>query len=508
MIIDFRQNKEYMEISYVDEQNNIEIIKAELPYGYYKYVECDDADNQKINELKSFKGSSIKREHTKYFSNLNINEYFNSDLKQNQPELYDLVVDSIHIPKCYSLDIETEINDEFGYSNAENAENKILSISITDESCNTLLFIVNNPNYRDFTNEDKLAIGNLVHTSLSEKYEQEFKFDIRVFETETEMLNVFLECINKYFHCLIGWNVVGYDWVYIKNRCKKLGIDIRKASPVSMKVNRSFKNKRKETFSVEMPQHRLILDYMMMFQGSLVYSNLESYSLNNISELILGLNKVQYEGNLRKLYDEEYLKFVAYAIVDTILVMLIHKKTNLMDVDFYEAYMNRIPFSKVGQNNISDSLVYNDLKENNIFLLESEYSNVEPQSFPGGYVKPPTKKKAKATMGLDFSSLYPNSIITNGLSPEKYIDSVEMDPNNLGKVSEKDLQKWLKYKNMGFSLTPVGNIYDTREEGLYVRIEKKLIGKRKVFKNYASDIYLGILTKIEDAITKKEQNNN
>ena len=246
---------------------------------------------------------------------------------------------------------------------------------------------------------------------------------------------------------------------------------------------------------------------MMMFQTSLVYSNLESYSLNNISELILGLNKVQYEGNLRKLYDDEYLKFVAYAIVDTILVMLIHKKTNLMDIDFYEAYMNRIPFSKVGQNNISDSLVYNELRKDNVFLLESEFSNVESQTFPGGYVKPPTKKKAKATMGLDFSSLYPNSIITNGLSPEKFIDKVEMDPNNIGKVSEKDLHKWLKYENLGFTLTPVGNIYDTREEGLYVKIEKGLIGKRKVFKNYASNIYLEILTKLDDELTKKEQNN-
>ena len=366
------------------------------------------------------------------------------------------------------------------------------------------MFILKNNNHKEFSDYDKELIDEIIHESLGEKYNQKFKFDIRVFETEYEMLNVFLECINKYFHCLIGWNVVGYDWIYIKNRCKKLGLDIKKASPVSVKVNRSFKNRRKETFSVEMPLHRLVLDYMMMFQNSLVYNNLESYSLNFISDIILGLSKVQYDGNLRKLYEEEYLKFVAYAIVDTILVMLIHKKTNLMDIDFYESYMNRIPFSKIGQNNISDSLVYNELKNNNIFLLESEYSNVEKQSFPGGYVKPPTKKKAKATMGLDFSSLYPNSIITNGLSPEKYIDSVEMDPDNLGKVSDKDLQKWLKYKNLGFSLTPIGNIYDTREEGLYVRIEKGLIGKRKVFKNYAADIYLNILTKIENEISKRK----
>ena len=504
MIIDFRQNKESMEISYVDENNNIEIINAELPFGYYKYVECDTADNNKIEGIKSFNNNYVKREYHKYFENLNINEYFNNDLKQNQPDIYKLSVDSIHIPKCYSLDIETEITDEYGYSTAELAENKILSISITDESCNTLLFILKNDKHKEFSDYDKELIDEMIHESLGERYNQKFKFDIRVFETEYEMLNVFLECINKYFYCLIGWNVVGYDWIYIKNRCKKLGLDIKKASPVSVKVNRSFKNRRKETFSVEMPLHRLVLDYMMMFQNSLVYNNLESYSLNFISDIILGLSKVQYDGNLRKLYEEEYLKFVAYAIVDTILVMLIHKKTNLMDIDFYESYMNRIPFSKIGQNNISDSLVYNELKNNNIFLLESEYSNVEKQSFPGGYVKPPTKKKAKATMGLDFSSLYPNSIITNGLSPEKYIDSVEMDPDNLGKVSDKDLQKWLKYKNLGFSLTPIGNIYDTREEGLYVRIEKALIGKRKVFKNYAADIYLNILTKIENEISKRK----
>lgn len=498
MIIDFRQTSNSVEVSCVDDNRDIALISLDLPYGYYKYVECDSADPLKLDNIKSFYNNNIKREPTKYFTKLNINEYFNHDIKVNYPDIYEKI-NALNLPKCYALDIETEITEEYGYSSPDLAENKILSISFTDEKYDTVIFILKNKTIKE---TDNIAIHNIIKSTLTEKYENlaNFDFKIREFDSETEMLNTFLECVNKYFHCLIGWNVLMYDWVYITNRCKKLGIDIRKASPSKTKTKISFETAYEKKV-IELPQHRLILDYMTMFKESLVYGNLESYSLNNISEIILGLNKVQYTGNLKTLYEENYVKFIAYAIIDTILVMLIHNKTKFSDIDFFEGYMNKIPFSKIGQNNISDALLYNKLRDKNIFILESEYSNVEKEKFPGGYVKAPVKKKAKACMGLDFSGLYPNTIISNGISPEKYVDTIQTID---GKVVESDLHKWDRYKKLGFSLTPIGNIYDTREDGIYQEVEKKLIADRKVFKNFANDIYLNIITKIEKEINVRK----
>lgn len=84
----------------------------------------------------------------------------------------------------------------------------------------------------------------------------------------------------------------------------------------------------------EIPRHRIVNDYMALVKSSQIYRNLESYSLNYIAELLLGLKKVSYTGNLRSLYKDNFPRFVGYSLVDTILVMLIHKVTNLYNGDF------------------------------------------------------------------------------------------------------------------------------------------------------------------------------
>lgn len=504
MLIDFMQKITGVEMSYIDDDGNIQIDVGSVPEGYFKYVECDEYDKDKIPSISSFHNKPIKKEPVKKFDGHNINEYFVKYLKSYDKELFDKIW-KLNLPKIYSLDIETEINQETGYSSADKAENRIISISITDNKLNTLLFVVKNKNY-EITEKDNIAIDNMLQTMLSEKYNYEFKFKIREFEKEVDMLNTFLECVNKYFHSMIGWNFLMFDWQYITNRCIKLGIDIKKASPTRTILEKRIEGKYEST-TLKLPKHRLVIDYMLAFQDSLVYNNLESYSLNFISEKILGLNKISYDGNLRTLYNDNYPKFLTYAIVDTILVMLIHNKTKLIDIDFFESYMNKIAYMKVGQNNISEALIYNKLREKGVFLCETNYNSAEKQPYPGGYVKNPVKKKSRSVAGLDFSGLYPNSMITNNLSPEKFIDKLLMDKDIPGKVHKKDEARWQEYKALGFVLTPVGNVYDNNSDGLYVEIEKDLIAKRKVFKNYAADIYLNILEKIENAIDKlKEQN--
>lgn len=509
MIIDFNQNREGIDISFVDKNKQIQVLTAPLKYGYYTYVRADvfDPPNLIIPKIKSFKNKDlIKREPAKYFSNHNINEYINFELKFEHPEVYAKITDLV-IPNPFSVDIETDITDETGYSTPELAENKILSISVTDFGLKTLIFVLKNPDQPTFSDMDKLHIKSHIEDSLGAEYleHNQFPFEIRVFETEVEMLNVFLECMNKYFHSIFGWNFTTYDWLYIWNRCEKLGIDIKKASPVyktfmkKIKVKKS-KTATESTISVKMPSHRIINDYMMFFKSSLIYNNLGNYSLNSISKDILGLKKVMYQGNLRTLYREDFNKFIAYAIMDTILVMLIHHKTNLYNVDFFESYFNGIAYQKISQNAISEALVYNELRNDHIFLLESEFNVSEKQEYEGGYVKLPIKKIIQAGIGVDFSGLYPNGIITIGISPERKIDKILVDPNGIP-INQKEMDKWLLYKAQNCSLSPLGNVYSLEGgDGLYVRIEKKLISQRKIFKGHAEEIYLDILTKIDNRI--------
>lgn len=510
MIIDYSQNKDSIDISYVDNNGRIDIETVFLENGYYKYVETDDLDPEAIPGLRSFKGSAIKKQPAKYFTGLNVNDFFSHHLKNDHPEIYSKT-SSLNLPTPYSFDIETEITDEYGYSTPELAQNRILSISVTNPDLKTILFVLKNDNVPDFANPeldevDRFEIDTVLKDAIGPYYNDDIKYAIKVFDKESDMLKAFIDYINKYFHVLIGWNCLYFDWIYIQNRCKNLGIDIRKASPVNTLANEKSSVNPALIIPVKVPKHRLILDYMSMFQGSLIYNNLESFALNNIADKILGLEKVSYTGNLRSLYNDNYNRFIAYALVDTILVMLIHKKTNLMGVHFFQSFYNEIPFLSLNQNPVSMALIYKELRNRGLFLLESEMHERYRRDYRGGYVKPPTKMEVKGMMGIDYNSLYPNSMISMFLSIEnKLNDSIKT--NELGRpINDFEMNKWLKYKSQGYCMTPLGRLYKRDENALFSFIEKKLLKERKIFKNVKEHIYLNIIPKIEEEIDKRVNN--
>ncbi len=324
MIIDYNQRYDSINISHVTDSGQIAVSDILLEDGYFKYVECEEHDPDKLTNLKSFHGSNIKIEKAKYFNHHNINEFLSQVLPTKYPEIYEKT-SKLNIPNPYSVDIEIDIDPKFGYSNQHKVENFIRSISFTDEKLDSILFIVKNPEHPSFNLIDMEYINNIINESLTSKFNTEYDYgkQIRVFDTEIEMLNVFLECFNKYFHLIIGWNFFDYDWQYIYNRCEKLGINTKKASPIGKLSNQSVEISNSVTLKLKIPTHRIISDYMLLFKESLIYSNLESYSLNNICEEILGIQKVEFEGNLKHLYETDYLRFVAYSFVDTILALMI-----------------------------------------------------------------------------------------------------------------------------------------------------------------------------------------
>lgn len=502
MIIDYDQKQDLIDISYVTDDGRIDIESVNLPNGYYKYVTCDEFDPDKIPNLKSFKGQYLKREPASSFTNHNINEYFNRGLKEEHPELFDKMM-KMNIPFPFSVDIETEINDEFGYSSSEDAENKVLSISITDYNLNSILFVLKNPNHPEITTSDHTNIDLVLREALGDYYTRyEYRHEIRVFETEYEMINTFFQCVNKYFHSLFGWNYVQYDYLYLFNRAKKIGIDPKKMSPKNIIYKAKLKVSPTLTVEYFAPKHRIITDYMVLFKRSQKFNNWESYSLNYASEKILNLHKVSYEGNLRKLYETNYPRFLGYAFVDTILVMLLHRATNLYGTNFFHSFYTSVPVNKLTQTSISEALVYNELRKDNIFLAESEFNKEDKREYIGGYVKNPTMKFVNCVMGEDFHSLYPSTIKTIGLSPERKIDHIVVNENGFP-ANPIEESRWQKYKAKGCCLSPMGRVYDNNGDGLYVRIESNLGKERKLYQGYQQDIYLNVIPQIENELKRR-----
>lgn len=501
MIIDYKQGKNDITISYVNEQQKIELEKIPLKDGYFNFIQCENDDQAKEPDLKSYYGYSIKKDPSKYFTHHNINYFFDVVLPKEYPDI-NTRLKKLLLPKPFSCDIETDIDPVRGYASQDNPFNLIRSISFTDEKLTTLLFIVRNPEHPEFDYQDNAVIDNILQEALGPWYHRyEYSYKIKVFDTEEQMLYAFLHSVRKYFNLLIGWNFLNFDWQYIFNRCKMLNIDFKIASPQHMSVKRRIEINESNHITIELPAHIVLTDYMQLFKESLTYNNLESYSLDSISELVLGLNKVTYSGNLKTLYDTDYLRFCAYAIVDTILVMLIHKQTNLLTVDFFQSFYTGVPYMRLSQNAISEALIFQELYASNSFLLESEKTQNTFRSYKGGFVKNPTKKNIKAVFGIDFSGLYPNAMITVGLSPDAKVDTIKTI--NGRPATPEDQFTWDNYKKQGFSMSPEGRIYRMDKDYLYTRIEKKVLKQRKIFRGYEDDIFLNIKTLFENEIKSR-----
>ena len=73
------------------------------------------------------------------------------------------------------------------------------------------------------------------------------------------------------------------------------------------------------------------LDYLFLYKN-FTYSERSSYRLGDVAEFELGETKVEYEGTLNDLYDNDRTKFVLYNIHDVRLVKRMNDKLDFIDI--------------------------------------------------------------------------------------------------------------------------------------------------------------------------------
>jgi hypothetical protein len=235
-----------------------------------------------------------------------------------------------NLPKIYFIDIETEIVDGFpeaadikdleGNVTKEGAATQVLSISIVYDNKIILLGLKDMP--EDM--QDRILKNT---NKYFEKFGTEYKFKYVKYEDEFDMLYAFFHKMIPKMPVLTGWNFLQYDWLYLVNRSRKLSkwmngkeykINPAESSPVK-KINKMWGTE------YEVPAHRMIFDYMQLYEISDTSIKVkESSSLDFVSSKLVGVDKIKYNGSLQDLYEQDYQKYVYYNVVDTCLVYLIH----------------------------------------------------------------------------------------------------------------------------------------------------------------------------------------
>lgn len=470
MLIDVIQKDTYVEVSYTTHEGNIDIGKVPLPpEGYSNWKLCEDDDPDRDPVFHNYDGKCVKRVKGKQFYDLNLHEFL---VKRTDPE-WQRKIFGFNKPNFFSVDIETRITSDC-MPKAEEAPTDILSISITAVNMATIILS---------TRECNMERANKIVQDYLAEYGKEHNLTFPtkhiVFDSEKEMLIFFLNMVRTRFHLHGGWNYTGYDWTYIKNRCIKNGINIEISSPAGMVED-------------GVPVHRIVIDYMEAYKaGSRGNSSLLSYRLDAVAEYELGLHKLSYDKTLKELYEQDYDRFIAYAIIDTILVQLIHKKTNKIDVLFNMCYYTKVPFKR-SDGNIAqtDALQFEEFYNDNLVYADERKNGVK-EKYEGAYVKEPVFHEADFPACYDAKSLYPSTMMTYDISPELYIGKCK--PNEVQKLREK-----------GFFVSDKLSVYRRTETGgAFKKLETKLFGERGKFKSKMLYAWDKLTVLIEDEAKRR-----
>jgi DNA polymerase elongation subunit (family B) len=313
------------------------------------------------------------------------------------------------------FDIETSFDKESGWSDAADADNYITSISIHLQWIDEIICLALPPETLTWDEAQEIAneVGNTI-----------------LFKSEGEMLTAFMQVIED-ADVLSGWNSEAYDIPYVVNRIKKvLGKhEARKLclwdqNPKPREYDRG--GKTQLTYDL---LGRVHIDYLQLYK-KYNYEERHSYALNAISEIELGETKVQYDGSLDELYNDDFKKFLEYNIQDTRLIDRLDKKLDFISLANSIAHSSCVLLqTTMGAVAVTDQNVLMEAHSKNLVCPDKKHSprGDDSDKAAGGWVATPRKGFHRWIASTDMKSLYPSVIRAFNMSPETIVGQVRQD---------------------------------------------------------------------------------
>jgi DNA polymerase elongation subunit (family B) len=415
-------------------------------------------------------------------------------------------------PRVWYIDIETRSTQ--GFPKPEIASETVTLIQIYDSVTKTMYV---------------LGLRDWVHQN-----DYEFDYTVKYINVKDEvsLFNAFFKLFKAFDPLIIyAWNGNGFDYGYLYNRAKKLGLDLNNFSnygSVNLKVD-EFNNKL--SFVLDAPGH-YYMDLLEIYK-KFVFIEHPTYTLDYIASYELNESKVQhteyaifddfYLGNYiiptnpredqlnSKIYKEAikngvndevrelaHSEFVYYGIKDTYLIKRIDEKQNFtalllmlvekMGVLLQDTLGTVKPWSQF----ISNSLHL----DNKIMPKRTEF---DQPVIVGGYVRDPDVGKHKWVISVDVNSMYPLlGMVGFNMSPETYIPVHKLPPelrhyilkyfNDSDESKRFDIvnEEWDIISNLlvkyNMSLAINGAVFSNDKIGMVPKMVQDIYNGRKIAK--------------------------
>lgn len=399
MIISTEFNQDTCEllVSYYDANGQVAYIR--------KYIHDVDQYNWVLTpsptEYRNWDNKFLKKSKSKWLSRFRLEELIQERFTDEEKAL----IYSNQGPKKYYLDIEIQLTSN-DFPDPAKAAMPVNLITFVNEE--NICFVMSTMAPYDQNQMDKLEVDT---NEYFKSHGQEFKVKYMYFETEDAMMTAFFHKVFPKMPFFTGWNVIGFDWLYLVNRAKRLNIDPMENMESDKLIGQA-----------KMPMHIGLLDYMEVFMNTKPYKVVENYKLDYIANLVLGTTKLHSEYATMMEAQQDVENFVLYNVIDTILVKLIEDKLGLLDVAFSISQLAQVDVSKVfSAVYITETLMCREFLARGKRMASDKKDVASEATYDGAFVAKPEPGYYKNVSCFDFASMYPNLQIQFNISPDSFL---------------------------------------------------------------------------------------
>lgn len=460
-------------------------VRVDMPFKPYLYV-----DSPKGKYISIFEQKIDKREFdtpydrtqfvkgygsTRFYDNFDVTQQFLLDCFWDKIEDKDFAKNKLRV---LMLDIETDPLPGGEFPKPEESKAEINIITVYDTLDNK---------YYVFSKYDYTG-DNLVEGSVFVRCRD-----------ERHLLQRFLSHWQSqdYPDIVTGWNLNGFDMPYIAGRIVKvLGEEyLYELSPYKVVKIREMVNKINRPVTKYDIAGVSVLDFIDVYVKYKVVKQ-ESYKLDFIADMELGYGKVDYNGmTIFEFMEKDWNRFVEYNVQDVKLLVDLEEKLRYfrilrqicnMACANYEKCLNTVPIT-------NGAIAVRARERNRVLHTFIRDGKVEGEK-KGGFVSSNAGMHWDI-MSVDATSLYPNQIITNNISPESEIGLCkftaadtfyELDnEHDVTLMLTNGLEKKLKKKDIinavmknDFIITSSGSIFSQRKEGILPQFMREVFERR------------------------------
>jgi len=150
---------------------------------------------------------------------------------------------------------------------------------------------------------------------------------VHIFGSERELLMKYLTYVESVNATIwTGWNIDFFDVPYLYNRIKNVCGE-NQANRLSC-IGKTYWSPYRNRYSIAGVS---IMDYIGLYKRY-NFGLESSYTLNHIAMKELGRGKVEYEGSLDDLFEDDLEKFIEYNITDVELVVSMDTKLQFIEL--------------------------------------------------------------------------------------------------------------------------------------------------------------------------------